>query len=163
MIKQIKLILKKDPSIKSIFEVFLLSGFWAVIFYRLAHFLYIHHLIFIAKVISCFSKLLTGVEIHPGAVIGKDFFIDHGYGIVIGETSIIGDDVTIFHGVTLGARFFNNKKRHPTIGNHVLIGCHATVLGDIKIGDYCKVGANTVVLEDISSFSTVVGEKGKKL
>lgn len=159
--EQINLIREKDPSINSVLEVFLYPCFKVLIYYRIAHYFYLRKHFFLARYISERAKRKTGVEIHPGAVIGKRFFIDHGTGVVIGETSIIGDDVTIYHGVTLGGVEFNRGKRHPTIGNNVVIGCGAKVLGNIVIGNNVKIGANSVVLNSVDDFSTVVGIPGK--
>lgn len=131
--KDAKNILKKDPAAKSIFEVILLyPGFHVLIFYRLAHFLYTHNLFFLARFVSQLSRFLTGIEIHPGAKIGKRLFIDHGMGIVIGETATIGNDCTIYHGVTLGGTGKDKQKRHPDLGNNVIIGCGAKILRSNK-------------------------------
>ena len=151
-----------DLACKSIYEVlFLYPGIKAVILHRLAHFLYNKRLFFWARFISQISRHITGIEIHPGAVIGRRLYIDHGTGIVIGETTTIGNDCTILHGVTLGGINCEKFKRHPDIGNNVFIGAGAKVLGTIKIGDNVKIGANSVVLKDIPSNSTVVGIPGK--
>lgn len=149
---------KKDPSIKTIFEViFLYPGYHATAFYRIAHGLYRMHLYFLARLVSQLSRFLTNVEIHPGAKIGRRLVIDHGAGIVIGETSIIGDDVLIYHGVTLGALSNRTGKRHPTIGNNVLIGANASILGDIVVEDNAKIGAHALVLKDVKTQETVFG------
>lgn len=158
MLEQIRLIRKKDPSIHSFFEILFLDTFWVVILYRISHFLYERKLFFISRFIMGRVKRKYAIDIHPGAIIGKRFFIDHGIGIVIGETTVIGNDVSIYHGVTLGAVKFNLKKRHPTIGDNVFIGCNATILGDITIGDNVKIGANSLVLKNIPSNCTVVGK-----
>ncbi|MCI8460316.1 MAG: serine O-acetyltransferase [Bacilli bacterium] len=155
--EQIKLIKEKDPAIKSTFEVFLYPGFRALMYYNISHWFYLRKHFFIARYLCEKAKRKTGIEIHPGATIGKRLFIDHGSGIVIGETAVIGDDVTIYHGVTLGGVSSKKKKRHPTIGNNVMIGCHAIILGDINVGDNVKVGANSVVLNDILENTSVVG------
>lgn len=150
--------LKKDPAATNIFSVILLyPGFHAILIHRLTHLLYRKHLFFIARAISQLTRFFTGIEIHPGAKIGKRLFIDHGMGIVIGETAIIGDDCTIYHQVTLGGTGKEAKKRHPTIGNDVVIGCGSKVLGNITIGNHVKIGANSVVLKDIPNHSTAVG------
>lgn len=159
---QINLIMDKDPAIHSIFEIFLYPCFWIMLFYRVSHFFYIHKFYFFARLISQIGRRLTLIEIHPGAVIGRNFFIDHGCGIVIGETTIIGDNVTIFHGVTLGG-VGGSGKRHPTIGDNVLIGSGAKVLGNIVIGDNSRIGANAVVLKNVDSNSTVVGVPGVRV
>ena len=158
--KQIALIKSKDPAIKSSWEVFLYPSFKVMIYYKIAHFFYLKRHYFIARKVSEKAKRKTGIEIHPGATIGKNFFIDHGNGVVIGETTIIKDNVTIMHGVTLGGTGKDKEKRHPTIGNNVFIGCGAKILGNISIGDNVKVGANTVVLNNIPNDVTVVGIKG---
>ena len=158
-IKNIKL---KDPACRNILEViFLYPGFHAILFHKIAHFLYKNKLFFLARMISEFSRHITGIEIHPGAIIGKRLFIDHGMGVVIGESSKIGNDCTMYHDVTLGGTGKSNKKRHPSIGNNVLIGTGAKVLGPIKIGNNVKIGAGSVVLEDIPDNVTVVGVPGK--
>ena len=159
--EQIKLIRKNDPAINSNLEVFLYPCFKVLIYYKIAHFFYIRKYYFIARFLSERAKRKIGIEIHPGATIGKNLFIDHGTGIVIGETTIIKDNVTIYHGVTLGGRGLDKGKRHPTIGNNVIIGCGAKILGNINIGDNVKIGANAVVLKDVKNNSTVVGIPGK--
>ena len=159
--EQIKLIKKNDPAINSNLEVFLYPCFKVLIYYRIAHFFYIRKHYFIARFLSERAKRKTGIEIHPGAIIGNNLFIDHGTGIVIGETTIIKDNVTIYHGVTLGGRGLDKGKRHPTIGNNVIIGCGAKILGNINIGDNVKIGANSVVLKDVIDNATIVGIPGK--
>lgn len=126
-------------------------------YYRVSHYLYKRKYYFLARLISEIGKKKTGIEIHPGAIIGKRLFIDHGSGIVIGETAIIGDDVIIYHGVTLGGVSLKKKKRHPTIGNGVIIGCGSIILGDIYIGDKARIGAGSIILKDVDSYSTVTG------
>lgn len=155
--KEIKLIKEKDPAIKSSLEVLLYPSFKVMIYYKIAHYFYLKKRFFIARLLSEKAKRKTGIEIHPGAIIGKDFFIDHGSGVVIGQTTIIGDNVTIFHGVTLGGIGFDKGKRHPTIGNNVFIGCGAKILGNIKVGNNSKIGAGAIVLSDVEDNSTVVG------
>ena len=153
-----KFIKQNDPSVKSDLELFLYPGVRAIIYYRVAKFFYNRKLYYISKYITEKCKRKTGIEIHPGAKIGKNLFIDHGFGVVIGQTSEIGDNVVIYQGVTLGATGKEKSgKRHPNIGNNVLIGSGAKILGNINIGDYVKIGANAVVLKDVSSFNTVVG------
>lgn len=159
--EQIKLIRKNDPAINSNLEVFLYPCFKVLIYYKIAHFFYIKKHYFIARFLSERAKRKTGIEIHPGAIIGNNLFIDHGTGIVIGETTIIKDNVTIYHGVTLGGRGLDKGKRHPTIGNNVIIGCGAKILGNISIGDNVKIGANSVVLKDVIDNATIVGIPGK--
>lgn len=157
-----KNICDKDPASRSILYVILLyPGFHALLFYRVSHFLNNINLKFIARLISQVAKFLTGIEIHPGAKIGKRLFIDHGMGIVIGETTTIGNNCTIYHGVTLGGTGKDKFKRHPDLGNNVIIGCGAKVLGPIKIGNNVKIGANAVVLKSIQDNLTVVGIPGE--
>ena len=153
-----KNIQKKDPAARSVLEVMLLyPGFHSLIFYRISHFLYRKRLMFLARLISQMGRFLTGIEIHPGAKIGRRLFMDHGMGIVIGETAKIGDDCTIYHGVTLGGTGKDTFKRHPTLGNFVMIGAGTKILGAIQIGDYVKIGAGSVVLKSIQSNCTAVG------
>lgn len=157
-----KNIKEKDPASKSILTVILLyPGFHAIISHRIAHFLYCHKLYFLSRIISQISRHKTGIEIHPGAVIGNRLFMDHGMGIVIGETTIIGDNCTIYHGVTLGGTGKDKIKRHPTLKNNVLVGCGSKVLGNITIEENVKIGANSVVLKDVPKNSTIVGIPGK--
>ncbi len=157
-----KNIQKKDPACRNIIEVIILyPGFHILVFHKLAHFLYCHKILFLARLISQIGRFLTGIEIHPGAKIGKRLFIDHGMGIVIGETATIGNDCTIYHNATLGGTGKDKNKRHPDIGNNVMVGSGAKVLGPIKIGNNVKIGANAVVLENIESNTTVVGVPGK--
>ena len=146
-----------DPAAKSMLEILLLyPGPRAVFFHRIAHALYTCKLFFLGRLVADISRTLTGIEIHPGATIGKRLVIDHGVGCVIGETAVVGDDCVIFHGVTLGGMKFEPVKRHPTVGNHVLIGTGAKVLGPITIGDHSKIGANAVVIKDLPPNSIVV-------
>jgi len=153
---------KKDPATRGFLEVVLLyQGLHAIVSHRIAHFFYRIRLFFIARLISQISRHVTGIEIHPGAQIGNRFFIDHGMGVVIGETAIIGDDVLLYQGVTLGGTGLQKGKRHPTIGNNVVIGGGAKVLGNITIGDNSYIGANAVVIKDIPPNSTVVGVPGR--
>lgn len=152
----------KDPAAKGNFEiVFLYSGLHAIIAYRLAHFFLSKGIRFLPRFVSQVAKIFTGIEIHPGAKIGKGLFIDHGMGVVIGETVILGRNVTLFQGVTLGGTGKETGKRHPTIGNNVVIGAGAKVLGNIKIGDNSYVGANAVVIKNVPANSTVVGVPGR--
>ena len=152
---------ERDPALKSIWELFLYPSFIAISYHRLAHRLYKSKWYFIARLISQFSRFITGIEIHPGAVIGKYLFIDHGMGVVIGETAIVGDRVTLFHGVTLGGITTASVKRHPTIEDGVTIGAGTTVLGNISIGKGVIIGASSVVLKDVASFTTVVGNPAR--
>lgn len=159
--EEMRVIKERDPAIKSSAEVFLYPCFYAILFHRLGHFFYKHKMFFVARLISQISRGLTGIEIHPGAKIGKGLFIDHGMGVVIGETCEIGDNVTIYHGVTLGGTGKDHGKRHPTIGNNVMISTGAKVLGPFKVGDNSRIAANAVVLQEVPEDSTVVGIPGK--
>lgn len=153
---------ENDPAARSTLEIVLTyPTFWAVVFYHIAHFLHEHRLLLLARMVSTFARFVTGVEIHPGAKIGRRFFIDHGMGIVIGETAEVGDDVQIFHGVTLGGTGKEKGKRHPTVGNNVLLSAHAQIIGNITIGDNSKIGAGAVVLKDIPPNATAVGVPAK--
>lgn len=153
----IKTIKEKDPAIHKNREVILYPFFKVYIFYKIAHFFYIHKCYFLARFLSEWGKRRTAIEIHPGALIGKNFFIDHGTGVVIGETTIIGDDVMLYHGVTLGGTGKEKNKRHPTIEDHVTIGAGAIILGNIKIGKNSVIGAGSIVLKDVPENSVVVG------
>ncbi|PIQ87979.1 MAG: serine O-acetyltransferase [Candidatus Omnitrophica bacterium CG11_big_fil_rev_8_21_14_0_20_43_6] len=158
----IKAAQKRDPAAKSFLEVILLyPGLHALIYYRIAHVFYRMKLFLLARLLSQMARFFTGIEIHPGAHIGKRFFIDHGLGVVIGETSIIGDDVLLYQGSTLGGTGIIQGKRHPTIGNNVVVGAGAKVLGNIEIGDNSYIGANAVVIKDVPANSTVVGVPGR--
>lgn len=160
--EDIKVIFERDPAAKSVLEVLLTyPGLHAVWMHRIAHWFYKRKFYFIARLISQINRFLTGVEIHPGAVIGTGLFIDHGMGVVIGETTIIGDNVTLYQGVTLGGTGKEKGKRHPTIGNNVVVGTGAKILGNITIGNNVKVGAGSVVLRDVPDNCTVVGVPGK--
>lgn len=160
--EDIKVVFERDPAARSIIEVVLCyPGFHAILMHRIAHFFYQKKLFLIARIISQISRFFTGIEIHPGAKIGKGFFIDHGMGVVIGETTEIGDNVTLYQGVTLGGTGKDKGKRHPTLGNNIVVGAGAKVLGPIKIGDNSKIGAGAVVLKDVPPNSTVVGVPGK--
>ena len=156
-----KSIKQRDPAARNCLQILILyPGVRALINYRIAHFFYKIKLKFIAQFIMYRVRVKFAIDIHPACTIGKRLFIDHGQGVVIGETSIIGDDCTIYHGVTLGGRSFKKGKRHPTIKNNVMVGAGAKILGNITIGDNAKIGANTVVLSDVPPASTVVGFKG---
>jgi len=160
--EDIQVIFERDPAAKSVLEVILCyPGFHAILFHRVAHWLYKKNLVLLPRLISQFARFLTGIEIHPGAKIGKGFFIDHGSGVVIGETAEIGDNVTIYQGVTLGGTGKEKGKRHPTIGNNVVIGSGAKILGSFKIGDNVKIGAGSVVNKPVPSDTTVVGVPGR--
>ena len=159
-----KAIQKRDPAAKSLIEVILLyPGYHAILFHRVAHLFYKAHLYFLGRLISQISRTLTGIEIHPGAQIGKRLFIDHGMGVVIGETAIIGDDCLIYHQVTLGGMSAKDEKRHPTLGNNVMVGTGAKVLGNIHIGDNVKIGANCIVIKDVEAGKTIIGVPGEIL
>lgn len=149
---------RRDPAARNALQIFLFyPGFKAVIWYRVAHFFWKRHIRFIADWISYRTRRRTGIEIHPGATIGRHLFIDHGMGTVIGETAIIGDNCLMYHGVTLGGRGFEHGKRHPTVGNNVMIGTGAKILGNITIGDNSQIGANAMVLHDVEPNSVVIG------
>jgi len=157
----IRIVFKNDPAARNIFEVLTYPGVHALLWYRFTHFCWIHKLKLLARVTSQLVRFFTGIEIHPGATIGKGFFIDHGMGVVIGETAEIGDNCLIYHNVTLGGVSLEKVKRHPTLGNNVVVGAGAKVLGAINIGDNVRVGANAVVLKDIAANSVVVGVPGR--
>ncbi|HXZ23954.1 MAG TPA: serine O-acetyltransferase [Methanomassiliicoccales archaeon] len=161
--EDVNTVLERDPAAKTYREALLFSpGLHAIILHRLSHRAYQKGNFLMARGVNYFARFLTGADIHPGATIGKGFFIDHASGVVIGETSVIGDNVSIFQGVTLGGVSADRgKKRHPTIGNNVTIGAHAVVLGDITVGEGVKIGAGSVVIKDVPPNSTVVGVPGK--
>src|SRR5437660_2722179 len=160
--EQIKTVFERDPAAKSRLEILLCyPGFPAILLHRIAHRLYEWKLPLVPRIISQFSRFLTGIEIHPGATIGRRFFIDHGSGVVIGETTEIGDDVLLYQGVTLGGTGNEKGKRHPTLGNGVVVGSGAKVLGNIRVGDNVKVGAGSVVVRPVPDNSTVVGIPGR--
>lgn len=156
--QDLRAVFDRDPAATSTLEVILTyAGFHALLAYRVSHWLSTYHIPFLPRAISQVARLLTGIEIHPAAIIGQGFFIDHGMGVVIGETAEIGDYVTLFQGVTLGGTGKERGKRHPTLGNHVVVGAGAKILGGIRIGDNVKVGANSVVLKSVPANSTVTG------
>ena len=160
--EDIKVIYENDPAAKNLLEVILCyPGLHALVAYRFAHRLYKWNIPLVPRVISYLTRIITGIEIHPGAEIGRRFFIDHGEGVVIGETTIIGDDVLIYQQVTLGGTGKESGKRHPTLGNNVIVGAGAKVLGNITIGDNVRIGAGSVVVEDVPEHSTVVGIPGR--
>src|SRR6478609_8238537 len=156
--EDIQIIKERDPAARSTVEILLAyPGLHAVLFYRLTHTLWNNGHPTVARVLSHFARFLTGIEIHPGAVIGRRFFIDHGMGVVIGETAIVGDDVTLYQGVTLGGTGKERGKRHPTLGNNIIVGVGAKVLGAITIGDGARIGGGSVVLKDVPPYTTAVG------
>jgi serine O-acetyltransferase len=160
--EQVETIFREDPAAKSVVEIFFCyPGLHAIMAHRLAHQLYGWRVPLLPRLISQVSRFLTQIEIHPGAQIGRRFFIDHGSGVVIGETTIIGDDVLLYQGVTLGGTGNERGKRHPTLGNNVVVGTGAKVLGNINIGDNVKIGAGSVVVHDVPGNSTVVGIPGR--
>lgn len=159
--EEIAIIKARDPAMHSDWEVFLYPSFRAILSYRVAHKLYLKKHYFMARWISQRSARKTGIEIHPGATIGKGLFIDHGHGVIIGETAIVGDNVTLYQGVTLGGTGKETGKRHPTIGNNVMISAGAKILGSFEIGDNSKVGAGSVVLSPVPDNCTVVGVPGR--
>ena len=159
--EEIRIVRERDPAIHSVMEVFLYPSFKVMIHYRIAHRLYENRHFFWARWVSQRGVRKTGIEIHPGARIGKGFFIDHGNGVIIGETTIIGDNVTLYQGVTLGGTGKEHGKRHPTVGNNVMISAGAKVLGSFTIGDNSKIGAGSVVLSEVPPGSTVVGVPGR--
>src|SRR5262252_1328113 len=160
--EQIQTVFERDPAARGVVEILLCyPGFHAVLLHRIAHRLYSGGWYTLARMVSQLSRSLTGIEIHPGARIGRRFFIDHGMGVVIGETSEIGDDVLLYQGVTLGGTGKDTGKRHPTLGNGVVVGTGAKILGNIRIGDFVKVGAGSVVVRPVPDYSTVVGVPGR--
>jgi serine O-acetyltransferase len=160
--EDIACIFDRDPAARNLFEVLTTyPGLHAVIFHRLAHCLWHWRLLWLARFTSALARWLTGIEIHPGAVLGRRFFIDHGMGVVIGETAIIGNDCTIYHGVTLGGTSWNKGKRHPTLENNVVVGAGAKVLGPIDIGCGARIGSNAVIVKSVPASTTVVGVPGR--
>ena len=160
--EQIDTVFRGDPAAKSAIEIFFCyPGFHSILLHRTAHRMYTSGFTLLARIVSQFNRTVTGIEIHPGATIGRRCFIDHGMGVVIGETTEIGDDVLLYQGVTLGGTGKEKGKRHPTIGNHVVIGTGAKILGNITIGDHTKIGAGSVVIHSVPDHSTVVGVPGR--
>lgn len=159
--EEVKIIRERDPAIHSNMEVFLYPSFKAILYYRIAHRLYVKKHFFWARLVSQRGAHKTGIEIHPGAKIGKGLFIDHGHGVIIGETAVVGDNVTLYQGVTLGGTGKEQGKRHPTLGNNVMVSAGAKVLGSFTIGENSKIGAGSVVLEEVPPNSTVVGVPGR--
>ncbi len=164
MIEDIRSVFKRDPAARNVFEIITCySGVQAVIIYRFTHLLWKYKLYWLARFISTFARWITGIEIHPGAVIGRRFFIDHGMGVVIGETAEIGDDCMMYHGVTLGGTSWDKVKRHPTLKDGVIIGAGAKILGPVTLGKNVRVGSNSVVVRSIDDNCTVVGIPGRVL
>jgi len=162
--EDIQSVFDRDPAARTAWEVVTCyPGLHAALAHRFAHWLWGHRLRWLARFVSNLSRMLTGIEIHPGATIGRRFFIDHGMGVVIGETAVIGDDVTLYHGVTLGGTSWNKGKRHPTLGDGVVIGAGAKVLGPITVGAGAKVGSNAVVVKDVPAGTTAVGNPARVL
>ena len=162
IIEDVRSVFARDPAARNVFEILTCySGVQAILFYRLTHFLWRYRLYWLARFISTIARWVTGIEIHPGAVIGRRFFIDHGMGVVIGETAIIGDDCMLYHGVTLGGTTWDKVKRHPTLKNGVVIGAGAKILGPITLGENVRVGSNSVVVRSIEDNETVVGIPGR--
>jgi len=160
--EEIQVVFERDPAARSVWEIiFCYPGFHAIINHRIAHWFYKHRIFFVARLISHLSRFFTGIEIHPGAKIGRNFFIDHGMGVVIGETAEVGDNVTIYQGVTLGGTGKEKGKRHPTIGDNVVISAGAKVLGSFTVGDNVKIGGGSVVLKSVPPGCTVVGVPGR--
>ncbi len=160
--RDIRVVFERDPAAKTIIEVLLCyPGLHAIWLYRLGHYFYKKNWVVIPRLISHFGRFITGIEIHPGAQIGPGLFIDHGSGIVIGETTVIGKNVTLYQGVTLGGTGKEKGKRHPTIGNNVVVACGAKVLGSFTVGDHAKIGAGSVVLKPVPPYATVVGVPGR--
>jgi serine O-acetyltransferase len=160
--RDVQAIFDRDPAARSTLEILLCyPGLHAIWMYRASHWLWKRDYYLLGRWLSHLARALTGIEIHPGATIGPGFFIDHGMGVVIGETAEVGEDVTLYHGVTLGGVSWRKEKRHPTIGNHVVIGAGAKVLGPITIGDHSRIGANSVVVKDVPAESVAVGVPGR--
>lgn len=160
--QDLKVVFERDPAVRSVFEiVFCYPGFHAMIFYRMAHALWESKFYFLGRFVSHIGRFTTGIEIHPGAQIGRGFFIDHGMGVVIGETAEIGENCTLYHGVTLGGTSWAKEKRHPTLGDNVVVGSGAKILGPFVVGDGSKVGSNSVVVKEVPENATVVGVPGR--
>jgi len=160
--EDMRVVFERDPAVRSVLEIiFCYPGFHAVLFYRLGHGLWLRNFFFLARLVSHLGRFFTGIEIHPGAKIGRGFFIDHGMGVVIGETAEIGENCTLYHGVTLGGTSWAKEKRHPTLGNNVVVGSGAKILGPFTVGDNSKIGSNSVVVKEVPPNSTVVGVPGR--
>jgi serine O-acetyltransferase len=157
-----KAVFERDPAVRNVAEIiFCYPGFHAILFYRLGHALWTRKFFFLGRLVSHLGRFFTGIEIHPGAQIGRGFFIDHGMGVVIGETAEIGDNCTLYHGVTLGGTSWAKEKRHPTLENNVVVGAGAKILGPFTVGENCRIGANSVVVKEVPAHSTVVGVPGR--
>lgn len=161
MFENIRVMFERDPAARNVWEILLYPGLHAIFWHRISHFLFQHKFKFLARLISQLTRFFTGIEIHPGAKIGKGFFIDHGMEVVIGETTEIGNNATLYQGVTLGGTGKEKGKRHPTLGNNVTVAAGAKILGNIKIGDNSVIGAGSVVIKDVPPDSTVVGVPGR--
>ena len=160
--EDLKAVFERDPAVRSVFEIVLCyPGFHAMLFYRLAHGLWVRKHYLLGRFVSHLGRFFTGIEIHPGAKIGHGLFIDHGMGVVIGETAEIGDNCTLYHQVTLGGTSWAKEKRHPTLGNNVVVGSGAKILGPFKVGDNAKIGSNSVVVKEVAKNATVVGVPGR--
>jgi serine O-acetyltransferase len=160
--EDIKVIYDRDPAARTTLEILVCyPGLHALIIYRIGHILWTHKLKLVGRILSQFGRFITGIEIHPGAVIGRRFFIDHGMGVVVGETSVIGDDVTLYQGVTLGGKSWKKEKRHPDLDDHVVVGAGTKIIGPCVIGAYTRIGANSVVVRNVPPRSTVVGVPGR--
>lgn len=158
----LRAVFDRDPAVRSVFEIFFCyPGFHAMLFYRVSHWLWTHKVYFLGRFVSHLGRFMTGIEIHPGARIGRGFFIDHGMGVVIGETAEIGENCTLYHGVTLGGTSWAKEKRHPTLGDNVVVGSGAKILGPFTVGDGSKVGSNSVVVKEVPENATVVGIPGR--
>jgi serine O-acetyltransferase len=160
--EDINCVFDRDPAARNMFEILTTyPGIHAIIFYRFTNWLWIRHWKWFSRFLAAIARWLTGIEIHPGATIGRRFFIDHGMGVVIGETAVIGDDCTLYHGVTLGGTTWQKGKRHPTLGNNVVVGAGAKVLGPILIGDGARIGSNAVVVKPVPENATAIGIPAK--
>jgi len=160
--EDLRAVFDRDPAVRSVFEIiFCYPGFHAMLFYRLSHGLWTRKFYLLGRFVSHLGRFFTGIEIHPGAQIGRGFFIDHGMGVVIGETAEIGENCTLYHGVTLGGTSWAKEKRHPTLGNNVVVGSGAKILGPFTVGNNAKIGSNSVVVKEVSDNATVVGVPGR--
>lgn len=158
----LRAVFDRDPAVRGVFEIFFCyPGFHAMLFYRMSHWFWTRQFYFLGRFISHIGRFMTGIEIHPGARIGRGFFIDHGMGVVIGETAEIGENCTLYHGVTLGGTSWAKEKRHPTLGDNVVVGSGAKILGPFTVGDNSKIGSNSVVVKEVPESATVVGIPGR--